>query len=212
MKNFTKTAIAAIAVLLLALGTAACTNQTPQPEPEPSPPAEQPSPEPAPITAEQPTPEPEPVPVAEQHSRGPFPFPFTAEELNGSTITEASLGERELFFIYYWTTWCPACVNSMPGLVEMAEEFADYVGFITLLGDFGTARETAIRITGSAPFYTMNSRDGDFEYLMQLVQPRVVPTSIIIDTEGNIVGERIEGGGTARFRTAIENALEQVRP
>ena len=141
--------------------------------------------------------------------QGSFPFTFSAEDLHGNTITDASLGEKDLFFVYFWTTWCPACVNSMPGLNELAEEFADDIGFITLLGDFDTARETAIRITQDAPFYTVNANDSDFEQLMQLVQSGFLPTSVIIDTNGNVIGEQIVGGGTARFREAIEYALSR---
>ena len=194
MKNFVKPAIAAAIVLILAIGMTACTNQMPEYEPvveyEPVP---------------EPTPKPEPAPAST--AAVSFPFPFSADELRGNTVTEADLGVREVFFVYYWTTWCPTCVNSMPGLIELAEEFAGEVGFITLLGDFDTAREVAIRITEDAPFYTMNARDGDFQGLVQLIRPDRIPTSVIIDGDGNIIGGQIVGGGTDRFRAAIEYAL-----
>ena len=192
MKNFTKKALAAIMLITIALS--AC-SQEPRQEAEPPPIAE-----PPPAAELQPEEYPQPV-------SGSFPFAFTAEDLHGNTITEAGLGEKQLFFVYFWTTWCPACVNSMPGLVELAGEFADYIGVITLLDDFDTARETAIRITEDAPFYTVNARDDDFRQLVQLIKPQVIPTSIIVDAYGSVIGGHIIGGGIDRFRAAIEYAL-----
>ena len=138
-----------------------------------------------------------------------FPFQFSAEDLHGNSVTHSSLGEKELFFVYFWTTWCPACVNGMPGLVELANEYSDRIGFMTLLGDFDTNREVAITITeaSDAPFVTVDARHSDFVQLMQLVNSGVVPTSVIIDGYGNVVGEQIIGSRTDVFRTAIEDAL-----
>jgi len=138
-----------------------------------------------------------------------FPFGFTAEDLRGNEVTEAALGEKELFFVYFWTTWCPSCVRGIPGLAELAEEFGDRVGFLSLLGDFGTARESAITITenAGAPFITVDARLGELAGVMGLVGSWFVPTSIIIDASGNVIGEQIVGAGTDRFRAAIEAAL-----
>ena len=49
-----------------------------------------------------------------------FPFEFEAEDLYGNIVTHESLGERELFLLYLWTTWCGACIASMPGMAELA--------------------------------------------------------------------------------------------
>jgi len=199
MKNFTKKALAAVILATIALSSA-CT-QEPQPQEEP----------PQQETAAQPEEtQPEPQPQEEpETTRAAFPFAFTAENIHGNTITEASIGENHLFFVYFWTTWCPACVNSMPGLIEMAEEFADNVTFVTLLGDFDTARDTAIRITDDAPFHTVNARHDELGELMQLVQSGFLPTSVVIDTNGNVIGEQIVGGNMAAMRAAIENALNR---
>ena len=145
--------------------------------------------------------------IASQPAQGSFPFAFSTEDLHGNIVSDASLGEKDLFFVYFWTTWCPACVNSMPGLMDLADEFGDDIGFITLLGDFDTARDTALRITEDAPFYTVDAHDSDLEQLMELVQSGFLPTSVIIDANGNVIGEQIVGGGIARLRTAIEDAL-----
>ena len=142
---------------------------------------------------------------------GPFPFEFTTTDLGGNQVSDATLEERELFFVYFWTTWCPACVNSMPGLAQLANEFDDRVGFISLLGDYATARDTAVRITRDAevPFITVDAHLPQLSELLQLVQSGFLPTSVIIDANGDVVGSQIVGGGTDRIRTAIEDALSR---
>jgi len=35
----------------------------------------------------------------------PFPVEFTAEDLYGNTVTAASFGEKQLYYLYYWATW-----------------------------------------------------------------------------------------------------------
>ena len=140
-----------------------------------------------------------------------FPFPFSTEDLQGNPVTQDLLGDRALFFVYFWATWCGPCVNGIPGLSQLAYEYGDRIGFITLLDDFDDARDTAIRITedSDAPFITVNARNNDFNDLMQLINPRFFPTSIIIDANGNMIGEHLIGSNEAMFQAAIEDALNR---
>ncbi|MCL1881900.1 MAG: hypothetical protein FWF76_06955 [Oscillospiraceae bacterium] len=65
-----------------------------------------------------------------------FPYEFEAVDIFGNTVTNESLGEKRAFFVYHWATWCNPCVQSMPTLSQMLEDYGDIVGFIGLLGDF----------------------------------------------------------------------------
>ena len=139
-----------------------------------------------------------------------FPFEFTAEDLHGNIVTHASFGERDIFLLYFWTTWCGACIVAMPDMVNLANEFGDRVGFVSLLGDFETGRRTAIQMTEdlNIPFFTMDANHDDFEIFIHFVQSGFVPTAAIIDIYGNMIGDMIVGGGYARLREAIESALD----
>ena len=70
---------------------------TPELTPEPTP---VPVPEPEPVQTQEPTPDPEPDPVGFR-----FPFSFSSVDLQGNTITDEDLGEKELFFAYLWAVW-----------------------------------------------------------------------------------------------------------
>ncbi|MCL1877601.1 MAG: TlpA family protein disulfide reductase [Defluviitaleaceae bacterium] len=139
---------------------------------------------------------------------GAFPFSFSAEDLYGNEVTEADLGDKEVFFVYLWATWCFSCVQGMPGLAELSGEFGDRVGFITLLSDFDNAANAAvIKQDAGADFITVSANHDDFADLLPLLQSGFVPTSIILDLNGDVIGEQIVGGSTRSLRTAIRDAL-----
>ena len=138
-----------------------------------------------------------------------FPFPFYQANLHGEMITQVDIGEREIFFVYFWATWCPNCVTALPGLAALAEEFGDRVGFLSLLDDFFSADIQARNMTARAgiPFHTISSRLPAMEPVMAQLRSGFVPTSALFDLEGNMIGDRIVGGNIASFRNAIEAAL-----
>jgi len=138
-----------------------------------------------------------------------FPFSFLALDLQGNQISETTLGDKELFFVYFWTTWCPACVRSIPGLASLAEEFDDRVGFLSLLGDFADSADNAVRIkqAANAQFYTIDAINPDLLPLLELLDSGFVPTTVLIGADGNVIGEMIVGSSMDIFRSAIEDAL-----
>ena len=139
----------------------------------------------------------------------PFPFEFEARDLYGNIVTHESLGERELFLLYFWTTWCRVCVIAMPGMAELAAEFYERMGFVSLLGDFGAGREAAIRMTEdvNAPFFSVDIMLEDFVPLIPFVDSGFVPTSALIDAHGNKIGDMIMGSDIDELRVRINAAL-----
>jgi len=143
-----------------------------------------------------------------------FPFRFAATDLNGNQVTQDSLGQKEIFFVYYWTTTCWACVEGLPDLTRLANEFGDRVGFLSVLGDFGAARERALEVTRNAgiPFITIDANNSDLSGLMPLLDSGFVPTSVIIGADGRVIGEQMVGGDFNMYSQALRSALQQSSP
>jgi len=139
-----------------------------------------------------------------------FPYKFSAEDLYGNTVTEESLGEKELFFVHYWATWCGPCVREMPDLARVAEEYGDRVGFFALLDDYGTARETALQIAESSgiSFIMVDAKTKELQSLLKKVQSGYIPTTILIDSDGNMVGEQLVGSYGSGYSPYIDDALK----
>jgi thiol-disulfide isomerase/thioredoxin len=160
--------------------------------------------------------EPVAIVLGEPGERGPFPFPFEAVDIFGNTVTEADLGEKEIFLVYFWTTWCPNCVASMPMLSEAMALHGDNVGFITLLAAqcFELNPRGAQRLLEYHDFPAIHVIDN----LEALIEPRdmvrtgFVPTTAIIDFNGNMVFEDPQVGNPAGgYIHFIERALHDVR-
>jgi thiol-disulfide isomerase/thioredoxin len=49
---------------------------------------------------------------------------FSLEDLDGNIITLASFGGKNLI-INFWATWCPFCVDEMPDLQKLYENYKD---------------------------------------------------------------------------------------
>jgi len=196
-----------LVVLIFALPLSACddapdsavlhTDAEPTPQPTPAP---TPAPEPA---ADEPTVD-EPGP--NQAAGYAFPFTFTGTDLYGNTVTEESLGEPQIFFVHYWATWCPPCVNEMPDLAKLAKEYEGRVGFIALLDDYSSNLSGAKRITDSAgmpsSFIMVDANTSGLGTLLSMVQSGYVPTTVIIGGDGRMLGDQLIGslgGGYAAY-------------
>ena len=149
------------------------------------------------------------MPAPVHQNAAMFPFEFEAEDLYGNIVTHESFGERELFLLYFWTTWCRVCVIAMPGMAELATEFYDRIGFVSLLGDFESGREAAILMTenANAPFFSVDIMLEDFEPLIPFIDSGFVPTTALIDTQGNMIGDMVMGSDIDGLRDKINAAL-----
>ena len=139
-----------------------------------------------------------------------FPYAFSAEDLYGNRVTEMSLGQKELFLVYLWTTWCPTCVAGMPGLSSLAAEYGDRVGFLSMLADFDTGRDSAINITedANAPFITIDALGNDLSSLLRLLDSGYVPTAVLIGPDGKVIGDQLVGAGANVYRALIDDYLD----
>ena len=140
-----------------------------------------------------------------------LPFSFTATDLYGNAVTEKSLGNKQLFFIHYWATWCGPCLQEMPELAQIASDFCDSVGFIALLDDYDSNLSGAQRIVESAgipqSFIMVDASQREVSGLMRLVQSGYLPTTAIIDCDGNMVAEQLIGAYGDVYAVVLEYLL-----
>ncbi len=55
--------------------------------------------------------------------------PFTVTDMNGQTVSLASLKGKPVF-LNFWATWCPPCVGEMPDIQRMYAKYGDKVHFV----------------------------------------------------------------------------------
>ena len=175
--------------------TASPSEQPLKPQPEPKPP-DDPSPD---------------APSTNNNAAGVFPFNFTSTDIYGNTVTEETLGEKRLFFVHYWATWCGPCIYEMPDLAQLAMDYGDEVGFIALLLDFDSNPDGARKITESAgipsSFVMVDPGAAGLKKVVAMVQTGYVPTTVIIDYNGEMLDSPLIGAYGAGYADALDHFL-----
>lgn len=119
---------------------------------------------------------------------------FTATALDGSTISQEEIGDKDVTILHFWATTCGPCIVEMPELAEFANALPENVQLITVCLDGLFDMEGAKSIVDEAGFQgiTLITGEGDFRKVCERVV--YTPTTITVNQEGNIVGDPIIGG------------------
>lgn len=138
---------------------------------------------------------------------------FTATSVDGRTLTEKDLAAKDLTLINFWTTQCGPCLEEMPDLAAFEKKLPDNVQLMTVCLLASNDAKNVQRILDEAGFTgtTLIDGDGDYATLTQRVQ--ATPTTVLLDSQGRLVGPTIVGSQDdleKTFLKAINKALEDT--
>ena len=123
---------------------------------------------------------------------GKFPN-FTTTDLNGKQVTNDIFAQKKLTVINIWGTFCGPCINEMPELGEWSDEMSNNVQLIGLVCD----------IEGADDYSTIN----DAKAILNNVD--AVPTTIFVDSEGNILDKTISGADVDGYKEVVAEYLNE---
>ena len=155
------------------------------------------------------------LPQEETNYISPFPdiLSFSADTLDGTTITEDELSRADVTAINIWATTCPPCIREMPELAELQASLPENVHFMTwcLDGMFNT--DTVRQIMNDSNFMgiTLIAGNGDLNNLASNIM--YTPTTIFVDSTGHIIGKEIIGSpenAVEVYKEGINQALQQI--
>jgi thiol-disulfide isomerase/thioredoxin len=142
-----------------------------------------------------------------------FPYPFTAIDIYGNRVSEQTLGEKQVFFVHLWATWCGPCLTDMPYLAELAKDYGDRVGFIALITDYGDNRNGAANIVQDAEisdsFIMVDVYTQGLEEVVDVLESGYVPTTVLLYYyEGEwVFSEQIIGAKKDKYADELEKVL-----
>jgi thiol-disulfide isomerase/thioredoxin len=146
-----------------------------------------------------------------------FPYSFAATDLYGNAVTEETLGDKKVFFLHLWATWCGPCISEMPDFAALVKNYNDDVGFIALLTDFGDNQKGAKNIVDNASipssFVMVDAYTPGLEEVLQMLDSGYVPTTVIlVNNNGNWenLGQLIGAYGGAGYAEALDTALKYI--
>lgn len=131
---------------------------------------------------------------------------FELESVDGSVLKLSDL-KGKVVLLDFWATWCPPCRAAVPDLVELQAEYGEnlVVVGISLDGD-QTKKDVKpfmeqYEINYPVVWGTMNTAK-DYGNI------RAIPTSFIVDQEGNIVGKWVGMVEKIVYKETIDKLLE----
>lgn len=146
---------------------------------------------------------------------------FSAQTLDGSPVDASIFAKKKLTMVNLWSTWCTACVSEMPDLAELSKDLADTdAQIISICCDTSDTRgevdqellelagriveKTGVTFPTLVPDKTL--QDSVIKGLM------AYPTTFFVDSEGNVVGEPVQGSNDKDgWMQAIQERLAEVQ-
>ncbi len=136
---------------------------------------------------------------------------FGAEDLDGNAVTNDIIAGKDITMINVWGTFCPPCIAEMPDLGKLAESLPDNAQLIGLVCDVtyqnpGDAKAAVSIMDNAGASFTNLILD---ESLLKFTaQFQYVPTTIFVDSEGNVLGEPVIGAAFDVYIERLEELLE----
>ena len=198
-----------LTICILFCLSAACAKTAPAVETPTEAPAE-PTEEPVAAT-EEPTEEPVVVEATEEPTEEPDePVPdagltFEVTTLAGEEITSEIIKDYDLVILNFWAEWCGPCVDEMPALEQIHQEFPNVLILGAWIGDSAKeAKETADELGVTYPTIKVS---GMLEELAG--RSMYIPATYFFDKDGNEIGEPVIGGQDYDAWKAVVEGLLQ---
>lgn len=142
-------------------------------------------------------------------------FPeFSGKDLNGEAVDSSIFSEHAVTVVNFWFNGCSPCVEELPALNELNEKLKEKdCGVIgintgTLDGDQGIIEEAKAILDKQGAVYRNIYFDSDSEAGKYALGIMVFPTTILVDRNGNIIGEPIVGGIADPDR--LDSVMQQI--
>jgi len=126
-------------------------------------------------------------------------------DLQGEAFRSSDL-EGKVIVLDFWATWCPPCRKEIPGFIELQEQYGDE-GVVVVgvsLDEGGPATVVPfVEETGINYLVVM----GDSEVVKAFGGITSIPTTFIIDRDGQIVERHVGYTSKKRFEESIKELL-----
>lgn len=139
---------------------------------------------------------------------------FTARTLDGGSFTADDFSGADVTVINIWSTTCGPCIREMPELAEFAAGLPDSVRVMTwcIDAEYSPDRSQIGAFMKDCGFsgITLTSGDGDMQTFLEKLQ--YTPTTVFLDSSGNLLSEPVIGAGDIeiQYTEKINDGLSKL--
>lgn len=126
---------------------------------------------------------------------------FSLTGMDGKQIEVGADGQ--LTIINFWATWCPPCREEMPELSRFAQQHGGDVHFYAVNIKESGDKVREFMVKNNYNMTVLLDKDGDIAKKFNIT---AIPTTIVLDTKGNIK-YRKAGGVTAAELEGVINKM-----
>jgi len=134
------------------------------------------------------------------------PFPdFSANDLDGKPISVGAL-KGKVVLVDFWATWCPPCRAELPYIIATYQKH-HAAGFEIIgisLDDDRSALDKFLKETAGMTWPEFFDGQGPNNELAQKYQVHLIPYSVLVGADGNVIATRLRGDA---LETAVAAAL-----
>lgn len=144
---------------------------------------------------------------------------FETTDIYGEAVDQNLIQDAKLTFINIWGTYCPPCIEEMPDLGKLAEEYKGRVQFVGLVVDANNGESVDQSVVDLAKQIVEQSGAGTYKHVIAptswvsgfLGSVQFVPTSFFVDSEGRQVSYAVQTAQSADdWRTTIDTVLAEI--
>jgi thiol-disulfide isomerase/thioredoxin len=132
---------------------------------------------------------------------------FETKDTDGHTVTNEIFKEKPITFINLWATWCGPCRSELKDFQAMYDKYQDMVKFITIVDDAIDNKTTADQLIKTYLSDYLNLLPAS--KLVDPISTGYVPTSVIVNSEGYLVIDKIIGA-VGQYDTYLDEALDKI--
>jgi len=132
-------------------------------------------------------------------------------DMDGAPISAESL-KGKVVVVDFWATWCPPCIEEIPGYVSLQKQYEnDGLVIVGISLDRGKDAEKKVRDFAAKHQinYPLALGDSDtvaaFGSIAGSIQ--AIPTTFLIDRTGNVIHHKVGSMKTADYEQVIRAAL-----
>jgi thiol-disulfide isomerase/thioredoxin len=144
---------------------------------------------------------------------------FKTKDMNGNEVTSDIFNKSKITMVNIWATFCNPCIKEMPDIQALSEELKEKnISVIGIVGDTadkdGNADEDNVQLAKNIiEEKKINYTNLLFnKELSNNLPVDAYPTTILIDNEGNVIGEPIVGSKSKEeYNQILLKALDSVK-